>query len=714
MFQLNDDKSIYVTRGDIGHFAVTAVDDGEKYIFKAGDLVRIKVYGKKDASSVVLQKDFPVIEEAESVDIILTEKDTKIGEVISKPKDYWYEVELNPLSDPQTIIGYDEDGAKVFRVFPEGRDLTENDPVITPEDIPIVDDKLDLTSKRPVENHVIARAVAQINGTIKSNDKKVAEQINHITEDAADIRAKTSADASAIRTEIAVERARIDAFTSLEDGSTTGDAELIDSRIDAHGVQWSNAGNGMRGFTGYLESRLDNISSTETEDIAYTLESGYYNSNGVLTSHNDHKHIKIAVSGGETFFVSTYYGYVVPDALVLDGNGEFIQCYHTYAESFKTSNYDEIIVIPKGAATLVVNICANHSLGVRRVTEWGLKYDKIDSYTKNLAESLKGGNENLSGNLCAEYTAKTLIPESGEVKAYDDEKFVTTEVAVNPGERYRIVYGHNYTNYGYIFLNSKNEVVSASNIADGTSTIIAVNEVVVVPFGAVKLVLAHITTSGYPCAFKIEGYTDKKWSNKKWACVGDSLTEENNRTTEHYHDYVAKHTGIEVVNMGVSGSGYMRLYEEDKAFYQRISAIPIDADVITIFGSGNDLSHDLGNVTDTETDTVCGCINTTIDKLYSIMPIVQLGIITPTPWESYSPNNAENKMELYANAIVEICKRRGIPCLDLYHCSNLRPWDDSFKQLAYSKDDGNGVHPDETGHKLIAPRVKSFLESLLI
>lgn len=199
MFQLNDDKSIYVTRGDIGHFAVTAVDDGEKYIFKAGDLVRIKVYGKKDASNIVLQKDFPVTEEAESVDIILTEKDTKIGEVISKPKDYWYEVELNPLSDPQTIIGYDDDGAKVFRLFPEGRDLTENDPVITPEDIPIVDDALDLTSKRPIENHVIARAIAQINGTIKSNDKKVAEQINHITEDAVDLRGA-----------VAVERARID------------------------------------------------------------------------------------------------------------------------------------------------------------------------------------------------------------------------------------------------------------------------------------------------------------------------------------------------------------------------------------------------------------------------------------------------------------------------------------------------------------------------
>lgn len=122
MFTINDDNSIYVTRGDILFFTVTAEDDGESYKFQPGDVVRIKVYGKKDAEAVALQKDFPVFEESEEVEIFLSEEDTKIGEVISKPKDYWYEVELNPDTKPQTIIGYDNDGAKVFKLFPEGGD----------------------------------------------------------------------------------------------------------------------------------------------------------------------------------------------------------------------------------------------------------------------------------------------------------------------------------------------------------------------------------------------------------------------------------------------------------------------------------------------------------------------------------------------------------------------------------------------------------------
>lgn len=120
MFVINEDSSIHITRGDVAFFSVAADDNGEAYKFKPGDVLRITVYGKKDAENVVLQKDFAIFTETESVDIYLSEVDTKFGDVISKPTDYWYEIELNPDTAPQTIIGYDEDGAKIFRLFPEG------------------------------------------------------------------------------------------------------------------------------------------------------------------------------------------------------------------------------------------------------------------------------------------------------------------------------------------------------------------------------------------------------------------------------------------------------------------------------------------------------------------------------------------------------------------------------------------------------------------
>ena len=106
-------------------FSVSATLKDETYNFQPNDVVRFKVFAKKSCDDVVLVKDFIVSETATVVEIDLNGKDTTIGNVISKPTDYWYEVELNPDTKPQTIIGYDENGAKVFKVYPEGGAVNE-------------------------------------------------------------------------------------------------------------------------------------------------------------------------------------------------------------------------------------------------------------------------------------------------------------------------------------------------------------------------------------------------------------------------------------------------------------------------------------------------------------------------------------------------------------------------------------------------------------
>lgn len=120
MFVVNDDYSVFCTRGDICEIPVS-------HSFKSGDVVRFKATRKKDCNTVVIQRDYVVESATDKITISLTGEDTKIGEVISKPTDYWYEVELNPETNPETIIGYDEDGAKIFRLFPEGKDVDADD-----------------------------------------------------------------------------------------------------------------------------------------------------------------------------------------------------------------------------------------------------------------------------------------------------------------------------------------------------------------------------------------------------------------------------------------------------------------------------------------------------------------------------------------------------------------------------------------------------------
>ena len=123
MFKILNDKTICLTRGDIADIVVAAkLQNGEPYTFKQGDVVRFAVFKKKECSCVVIQKDAIVETDTTSVTISLTADDTRLDDIISKPVDYWYEIVVNPDTAPQTIIGYDEAGEKIFRLFPEGGD----------------------------------------------------------------------------------------------------------------------------------------------------------------------------------------------------------------------------------------------------------------------------------------------------------------------------------------------------------------------------------------------------------------------------------------------------------------------------------------------------------------------------------------------------------------------------------------------------------------
>jgi hypothetical protein len=130
MFKINPiTKQIDLTRGDVATIRISTKNgDGTDYVFQAGDVIRFSVYKKKDCHCVELVKDTQVEEETTIVDISLRSEDTKIGDIISKDTDYWYEVVLNPDTLPQTIIGYEIDPEtnkpweKILKLLPEAND----------------------------------------------------------------------------------------------------------------------------------------------------------------------------------------------------------------------------------------------------------------------------------------------------------------------------------------------------------------------------------------------------------------------------------------------------------------------------------------------------------------------------------------------------------------------------------------------------------------
>lgn len=98
--------------------------DGTPILFAEGDIVRFKIMEKNKCENVVLQKDVKITEPCESVNVVIPSEEMKIGGIINKPVDYWYELELNPdTPSATTLIGYTKKtGARVFTLTPEGGD----------------------------------------------------------------------------------------------------------------------------------------------------------------------------------------------------------------------------------------------------------------------------------------------------------------------------------------------------------------------------------------------------------------------------------------------------------------------------------------------------------------------------------------------------------------------------------------------------------------
>ena len=127
MFVVHENMTIYATRGDVVYFPVEKKVGNAKYQFQPGDIVRFKICEKKNYSKVFLLKDFVVEEATTSVNIFLDKWEMKFGEIINKPTDYWYEVELNPDTYPDTFIGHNQNGPAIFKLFPETKDVVEGE-----------------------------------------------------------------------------------------------------------------------------------------------------------------------------------------------------------------------------------------------------------------------------------------------------------------------------------------------------------------------------------------------------------------------------------------------------------------------------------------------------------------------------------------------------------------------------------------------------------
>lgn len=104
-------------------------------------------------------------------------------------------------------------------------------------------------------------------------------------------------DVNNVRNEIATERARIDQIVQLPEGSTTGDAELLDIRLDVNGTTHGSAGTAVRSQIQGLDSKIDNAVSQLSSDM-FALKSTLPNGTD-LNTFKEHGYYFIA--SGNTY-----------------------------------------------------------------------------------------------------------------------------------------------------------------------------------------------------------------------------------------------------------------------------------------------------------------------------------------------------------------------------------------------------------------------------
>ena len=94
----------------------------ENYLFQLDDKITFVVINKKGyTKEEIFRKEYTLRElgytaPAETVDLVLTEEDTKNFPLTNKPMTYWYQISLN---DTTTVLGHDDEGAKRIIVYPE-------------------------------------------------------------------------------------------------------------------------------------------------------------------------------------------------------------------------------------------------------------------------------------------------------------------------------------------------------------------------------------------------------------------------------------------------------------------------------------------------------------------------------------------------------------------------------------------------------------------
>lgn len=169
--------------------------------------------------------------------------------------------------------------------------------------------------------------------------------------------------------DIRVNSGRIDNIVALQEGSTTGDAELQDIRVWWNGDTSATAGDAVRGQTSYLnELTTDLVNSRKFHGVKQTVTkvAKCMNTSGNLVDLTPYGlqsyHSTVSVNPNEFYNVKTSGSIYYPPFMFFDSNNVLIGSYYTISGDTRPGNIniDYNVKVPLNAVSMVINTLYNY------------------------------------------------------------------------------------------------------------------------------------------------------------------------------------------------------------------------------------------------------------------------------------------------------------------------------------------------------------------
>lgn len=208
-------------------------------------------------------------------------------------------------------------------------------------------------------------------------------------------------------------------------------------------------------------------------------------------------------------------------------------------------------------------------------------------------------------------------------------------------------------------------------------------------------------------------------SGKKINFLGDSITmgccASDNRG---FVDSLKGTCGLAAArNYGIGGTRYARQRvpsEEssyDLDFCGRYHRMDPDADLVLVFGGVNDFGHGdapMGTDADRTPDTFWGACHFLYRGLLELFPRARIVVSTPLHCRDEADPTKTPALEEYVSVIRRTAAAQGLPVLDLYETSAL----DFRRPEIAARYSADGLHPNDSGHALLAREIAAYLRSL--